>query len=93
MNYAGGDGNDLEIRILPGETTSPDPPSVSTTPSGDVILSWPEAAACRLEFRPNLDSSTAWMVVETPAASNGLIRLKIDPATTGSIGYYRLGCP
>ena len=93
VNYAGGDGNDLEIRILPDQPTSPNPPSVSTTPEGKVILSWPEAAACQLEFRTNLDPSTAWVPVETPAASNGEVRLEIDPGTAGAIGYYRLGCP
>lgn len=93
VTYAGGDGNDLEILILPGESTPPDPPSVTPTSTGTVALRWPAAAACQLEFRPNLLPTTPWTPVKTPPPANGEIQLEINPATDSTTGYYRLACP
>jgi len=92
INYTGGDGNDL---VLEPQTA---PPAVKltlthTTPD-NATISWPaSAAACRLEYQPELDSAGGWIPVTVAPHPDGSFSFDIGGASDSPGGFFRLNCP
>lgn len=91
VGYTGGNGNDLEIRILPAGPAYPPVPEVVVA-SDRIVLTWNEAQGCQLETRASLDAGSDWEAVPVEPAVGGLRRYEFEPGP-GGIAYFRIVCP
>lgn len=91
INYSGGDGNDLVLEPF----APPERPKLTLTQpaGGSATISWPESAACQLEFQPTYDPPGVWTTVTVGPAVDGKFTFVITPTEAQPSGFYRLNCP